>query len=241
MGAVPLPETSAETLPEKLPEMTRSAARSPRERAAETRRQRSRGSILSAAEELFAQRGYRSTTVGNIASRARVSVGTLYNNFDGKPALAGMLWQPLYLQLASQVDDQLASGTDATAVLEHYLHQLMTVAVDHRSLTVSLIEALQEETMHSAESAGYDLRPEHGPKRLVMVPAVLRKIIERGQETGEFLPCPPAGDLAVFLTNAVFTQVVSQRAASAERLAGLAVVIVLRALGAPNSPRRVTH
>jgi AcrR family transcriptional regulator len=40
--------------------------------------------ILDAATEIFAKRGYRSTTVDHIVTGARIGVGTFYSHFAGK-------------------------------------------------------------------------------------------------------------------------------------------------------------
>jgi AcrR family transcriptional regulator len=48
------------------------------------RRAKSRQRILSAARELFAQRGYGRTTMAAIAARAGVVRATVYNNFNDK-------------------------------------------------------------------------------------------------------------------------------------------------------------
>lgn len=49
--------------------------------------------ILRAAEALFARRGYAGTTMGAIARRAGLAVGTLYNYFPSKPELVAALLQ----------------------------------------------------------------------------------------------------------------------------------------------------
>ena len=46
-----------------------------------------RDAILDAAEQLFAQFGYRRTSMDDVARRAGVAKGTLYLYFDGKVAL----------------------------------------------------------------------------------------------------------------------------------------------------------
>jgi len=58
--------------------------RSRRERIRATREQ-----VLVHATELFVERGYLETTMGDIAAAAGVSVQTLYLRFGGKPALLG--------------------------------------------------------------------------------------------------------------------------------------------------------
>jgi len=50
-------------------------------------RDRNRRAILAAATTLFAQRGFRPTTMQSIARHAGVSVGYLYKHFAGKDAI----------------------------------------------------------------------------------------------------------------------------------------------------------
>ncbi len=51
-----------------------------------------RDSILDAAQAVFAERGYHRTTVKDVAARAKVADGTLYNYFDNKDALLSALF-----------------------------------------------------------------------------------------------------------------------------------------------------
>jgi AcrR family transcriptional regulator len=53
----------------------------------ESRRQRSRKQVLDAALRLFSHRGYRATSVRDIARAAGVSTGNLYHHFAGKEAI----------------------------------------------------------------------------------------------------------------------------------------------------------
>jgi AcrR family transcriptional regulator len=64
-----------------LPLDTSAAARGERRRA------RSREAILDAAEEVFRRRGYEAARVEEIAERADMSVGSIYQHFDGKRVL----------------------------------------------------------------------------------------------------------------------------------------------------------
>ena len=60
-------------------------------------RERRRLHILSAAEELFAAQGFAKTTVDEIARRAGVSKGLVYDHYDSKEELLRAVW-------SSQVD-----------------------------------------------------------------------------------------------------------------------------------------
>lgn len=61
-------------------------------RAAQARSGR-RESILDAALELFAERGFHGTAVPLVAERAKVGAGTLYRYFESKEALVNALYQ----------------------------------------------------------------------------------------------------------------------------------------------------
>jgi AcrR family transcriptional regulator len=53
----------------------------------EQQKQQRRAAILRAASRLFASRGYAETGMQDIARRARLAVGTLYNYFPSKPEI----------------------------------------------------------------------------------------------------------------------------------------------------------
>lgn len=53
----------------------------------EAKKQVLRGKILSAAREVFLEQGYEDTTIGQIAERAGVGLGTAYNYFKSKEEL----------------------------------------------------------------------------------------------------------------------------------------------------------
>jgi AcrR family transcriptional regulator len=61
---------------------TRATARNQREQVAPTREQ-----ILETAERLFLEKGFRATSVHEIASESGFTTGALYWNFDGKDEL----------------------------------------------------------------------------------------------------------------------------------------------------------
>ena len=53
----------------------------------ELKKKRTRTAILDAARELFFNNGFGNTTIEEIASKAEVAVGTVYNYFDSKSAI----------------------------------------------------------------------------------------------------------------------------------------------------------
>lgn len=53
----------------------------------EAMREKSKAHILEVAMEMFATRGYHSTSINNIASAAGIAVGLIYNYYESKDAL----------------------------------------------------------------------------------------------------------------------------------------------------------
>lgn len=92
-----------------------------RQKAARERR------ILRAAEQLFARRGYAGTTMEDIARRARLAVGTIYNYFPSKPELVLAL-------LRRETGETLAAGEairkDPPADPQAAVQALLDVYVD---------------------------------------------------------------------------------------------------------------
>ncbi|OZC29821.1 TetR/AcrR family transcriptional regulator [Gordonia polyisoprenivorans] len=89
------------------------------------RRRRTRAVILDAAAELFAQNGFRATSVDGIAERADIALTTLYGNFgDGK----AQVYAVLAVRMAHVHDERMRAvladrigSSAAQAALEEYV------------------------------------------------------------------------------------------------------------------------
>jgi AcrR family transcriptional regulator len=81
-------------------------AQSLRERFRETTVQ----AVLSAAEEVFADAGLHAAHMGEIATRAGVSVGTLYNHFADREALLAGLMEARFAEMLADMDAALRAS-----------------------------------------------------------------------------------------------------------------------------------
>lgn len=79
---------------------------------------RTRGAILSAAEDCLARQGVRATTMGDVAAAARVAKATLYNHFRAKDDVLAALVQTRAASLAAECE-RLAGERGLAAALEH--------------------------------------------------------------------------------------------------------------------------
>ncbi|MGV9611723.1 TetR/AcrR family transcriptional regulator [Nocardia xishanensis] len=109
--------------------LTRRRGRPP---ASESTAGDTRGRIVRAAVELFAEKGFHGTGVAEIGDRADVQRGALYYHIGSKEEL---LWQILrdYIQLMLADAERITSGDDDPITkLRKLIHSHVELIVDHR-------------------------------------------------------------------------------------------------------------
>jgi AcrR family transcriptional regulator len=79
-----------------------------RERFKETTLQ----AVLTAAEDVFADAGLHAAHMGEIAARAGVSVGTLYNHFADREALLAGLMEARFAEMLAEMDGALRGSAN---------------------------------------------------------------------------------------------------------------------------------
>src|ERR1700683_4537879 len=89
---------------------TTTAAGAPRETQV-ARSARTRGALLAAARELFAEKGFAQTGREEIAERAGVTRGALYHHFASKTEVAAAVVGELEAELVARVGAAAAQGT----------------------------------------------------------------------------------------------------------------------------------
>lgn len=77
-----------------------------------------REQLLAIAAQQFAEKGFRNTTVRDIADAAGILSGSLYHHFDSKESMVDEILIPFQEELFGQYDAILASGDDARTKLE---------------------------------------------------------------------------------------------------------------------------
>jgi len=92
-----------------------------------------RQQILDVSAELFAERGYASTTVRNIAERTGLLSGSLYHHFDSKDAILDEILTEFVDELIRRDEAVLAeSGDDPRRALEGLISVTLNAIADHR-------------------------------------------------------------------------------------------------------------
>jgi len=108
-------------------------------------REQKRRRILRAAIDVFADKGYFTARMTDIAEAAEVADGTLYLYFEGKEDLLMSVFDDVLGRFIDRLDEEVASLDDPVEKLSVMLRlHLETVGRDH-----SLANLLQIETRHS--------------------------------------------------------------------------------------------
>ncbi|GAA1772164.1 TetR/AcrR family transcriptional regulator [Nocardioides hankookensis] len=77
-----------------------------------------RDELLAIAAGLFAEKGFKNTTVRDIADSAGILSGSLYHHFDSKESMVDEILRTFQEELFGQYDEILASDADPKAQLE---------------------------------------------------------------------------------------------------------------------------
>ena len=77
-----------------------------------------RDELLAITASLFAKKGFRNTTVRDIADAAGILSGSLYHHFDSKESMVDEILSTFQEELFGQYDEILASDADPRTKLE---------------------------------------------------------------------------------------------------------------------------
>jgi AcrR family transcriptional regulator len=111
---------------------------SPETSAAPDTRSR-RDQLLAIAATLFAERGFKNTTVRDIADAAGILSGSLYHHFDSKEAMVDELLDTFQTELWKQYDEIEASDLSPRAKLEAIVRASFD-AIDHHHSEVAIFQ-----------------------------------------------------------------------------------------------------
>jgi AcrR family transcriptional regulator len=145
-------------------------------RLRERLREATADAIAAAAEEVFAEQGLRGAHMGEIARRAGVAVGTLYNHFADREALLAELVARRRSELVARLDEVLAAGADKPfrEQLASFLRALFAHFEAHRKFfTIALA------TEHDRERAAFPAS-KHPPETMRMVYDRVEELMKRG-------------------------------------------------------------
>ena len=167
--------------------------------ATATTRGDKRSRLVEAACAVFAEKGYASTRVADIAERAEVGKGTVYEYFSSKEELLFAVFESINADISSRMNGALAAG-DTT---EEQLHNLLRLGAEVISEQVDLQPVILD---FWAASRGGDF--EEAYRGAVVASYTLFRnlvsdFIREGQNRGEFKAAVDAEALAAVVVATV--------------------------------------
>ncbi|MVU76139.1 TetR family transcriptional regulator [Nocardia sp. ET3-3] len=107
------------------------------------RSESTRATLIAAARELFAERGYAAVGTPEIVERAGSSRGALYHQFKDKKDLFRAVYEQVQQEILQQVGETMAAAppTDPLGMLEAGLHNFLLSCVDTERVRIALIDA----------------------------------------------------------------------------------------------------
>jgi AcrR family transcriptional regulator len=114
--------------------------------AKEPKRERGKqrvAALIDAGAELFAEKGYEATTMTEIASRAGAAIGSLYQFFPSKEALAEALFNRFAERAAASFArvEELAPGRSAAGLANLFIDHKLALGTD-RDAAIALSSSL---------------------------------------------------------------------------------------------------
>ena len=139
-----------------------------------------RQAILTAATEVFLEKGYLATNMDEIAALAAVSKQTVYKNFPSKETLFVEIVRSVTDQAGDRVHKEmpdLAEGEDVADYLRRYADRQLTIVLTPRVMQLRRLVIGEVGRFPELAKALFD----GGPKRaMATFAAKLRRLADRG-------------------------------------------------------------
>jgi AcrR family transcriptional regulator len=153
-----------------------------------------RNAILDAAEAIFAESGFHGARIQDIAARARIAVGTVYNHFAQKEDLLAALLEERSEELFGRLRPRPDDPSAFRARLEVRIGRMLAYVAEHRAFF-----AIANEHGLFAGSAAPGARiAARTLRRVERFRALFRELIAEGIASGDLEPLD-ADALARFL------------------------------------------
>ena len=137
-----------------------------------------RAHLVVLAGELFAQKGYRATTVREIADAAGILSGSLYHHFDSKESIGDEILSSFINEVLADYRGAAASAASPRAAIEQIVRSTSRTLARHRAA----LAMLQNDWSYFAAQPRFA----YLPKALREIERIWVTQLEAGKESGLF-------------------------------------------------------
>ena len=169
-----------------------------------------RNAILDAAEGVFAERGFHGARIQDIAERARIGVGTVYNHFSQKDEVLSALLEERVEGLLARVRSDGTDPTGFRARLEARVARMLAYVEQHRAF----FAIANEHGLFAGAVAPGARTSARNLHQMATFRSVFHAIVEEGVASGDLEPLD-AEALARFLGGTMRAFVLSSLAQNA--------------------------
>jgi len=162
--------------------------------------------IVESAAVCFIEKGFHQTSIRDIAGKAGISLGNLYNHFEGKAQLIAEI-ASLEAKELGEIETRLAEDGAPAAMIDRFVGSYFDVQSQPENAVLSA--EITAEAIRNAEVASGFLQ---NRERLT---GLLSKTLSRGQAAGQFDPAVSADEMANLILD--LTESAATRAAFAGR------------------------
>ncbi|MGD9164592.1 MAG: TetR/AcrR family transcriptional regulator [Chromatiales bacterium] len=130
--------------------------------------------IMTAALDLFVERGFHNVSVHDVQKQANVSIGSIYNHFGGKQGIAKAIYHHLLKQFEEMVEEIIAEDLGYRQRCNKIIRLLFEYTETRRNIISFMLHAKHREFL-----------PDEPPVYCSLPFRGTRSIVEKGMEAGE--------------------------------------------------------
>ncbi|MET0089717.1 MAG: TetR/AcrR family transcriptional regulator [Candidatus Thiodiazotropha sp.] len=136
--------------------------------------------ILTAALDLFVERGFHNVSIHDVQKQANVSIGSIYNHFGGKEGVAKALYYHLMKEFEEMIGDVMVEKLSARERCNKIIRQLFEYTETRRNIIAYMLHAKHREFL-----------PDEPPICSSTPFKAMRNIVQEGMDAGEIRPGEP--------------------------------------------------
>jgi TetR/AcrR family transcriptional regulator, cholesterol catabolism regulator len=137
--------------------------------------------ILRVASRVFAEKGYRATSLQEIADEVGVTRPSFYYHFKSKQEILAAIVDAAFERAEAAVDEATETGGSAIDQIRDFVRRYVEINTEHAEVPV-LFQSLGELDEEAAEAAR---------RRRRVIDHKLARLIERGVQVGELTSSSP--------------------------------------------------
>lgn len=130
--------------------------------------------ILTAALDLFVERGFHNVSVHDVQKSANVSIGSIYNHFGGKEGIAKALYYHLMKEFEEMIDEVISEDLTSRERCNKIIALLFEYTETRRNIISYMLHAKHREFL-----------PDEPPICSSSPFKAMRNIVQQGIQAGE--------------------------------------------------------